>query len=85
MHHALFYYFKLRTWWTAVGIGSTLAIGIVVALKFSPIVIVTMFPRFSDSKTLDIVGFGVGGGVYGLLYYFWLAEQLRTKSHQRTT
>lgn len=77
MHYVFFNYFTRYTWWTSISIGGALAIIIVFALVSGsdPIIIIT--PIWN--KMMTIFSFGIGGGLYGLLYYFWIDRPPHTK------
>jgi hypothetical protein len=76
LYYLFMHYVSRNSWLLSVGIGSVLATLLIVGLITIP-----EFPVYTRSRILDVLFFGVGGGVYGLLYYHWIAnKQLHPKA-----
>ncbi|WP_324677340.1 hypothetical protein [Hymenobacter sp. GOD-10R] len=70
IHFLLLRFFNRSNWWLSSLVGGVLAITLHTIAKTYPVI--TSLPHFSERKELDVIGFGIGGAVYGLLYSLWV-------------
>jgi hypothetical protein len=70
VHYLLVRLANQSNWWFSSIVGCVLAVTLHSIAKAYPII--TYLPHFSEKKELDVVGFGIGGAVYGLLYSLWV-------------
>ncbi|SMB94259.1 hypothetical protein SAMN00120144_2362 [Hymenobacter roseosalivarius DSM 11622] len=81
LHYIIFHYSNGGSWQLSVGVGFVLAAAIFLIFVSPSKHILNLYPLLSRSKYLDVINFGIGGGVYGWLYYSWVAKGPKTKVH----
>lgn len=77
IHFISFRCSKPHTWWLSMVLGTLLAVIITLGLVSSSDPIINLSGE--ANKFMTAISFGVGGSLYGLLYYFWLDKPPHTK------